>query len=446
MIDPALLAAFAPLGRLDEAIQTIRKSLTISPNLPWIHNNLLLTMLYASSVSPEELAQASREFGEKVADQYIRSRPFKNDRNPDRKLRIGYVSPDFRSHAVRYFLSPIYEHDSQNFELFAYSKTEMEDNITEQIKKHFDHWHDIKYMDNDDAADLIEKDQIDILVDPAGHTGNNGLMIFARKPAPVQITWLGYTATTGMKAMDYRITDVYAEPEGMTEHLNTETLWRLPDIFAAYSPHENSPAVIDHPPFEDNGHITFGCLNNFTKVTDPVIETWTKILMQVPNSKLLLEISGIDSEKTRAEIEERLLQYGLTKDRLIMIPFKKANQYVLYNRIDLALDPYPAVGGTTSMDTLWMGVPFVTLAGKHFASRMGVSILTNAGLSEFIAADTDQYVSIAVNLAKDTDRLRKIRQGLRERFAASPAMDQKRFARNMETAFREMWRLWVSKN
>lgn len=452
-LDPEQAEAYANkaatlknLGKTDEAIETIKIALALSPNEAWIYTNLLLTMLYASSVSPEELAETARQFGKKIADQHLRNRPFLHDKDPDRRLKIGYVSPDFRSHAVRYFLSPIYEHDTKNFELFAYSKTETEDEITEMIKGHFDHWRDIKYLNSDDAADLIEKDKIDILVDPAGHTANNGLMIFAIKPAPIQITWLGYTATTGIKAMDYRITDIYAEPVGMTEYLNTENLWRLPDIFAAYSPHEKSPEVIDHPPFEDNGYITFGCLNNFTKVTDTVIQTWTKILKQVPNSKLLLEISGIDNEKIKSEIEDRILQFGLTKDRLILLPFKKSNQYVLYNRIDIALDPFPAVGGTTGMDTLWMGVPYITLAGRHFASRMGVSILTNAGLAELIAKDTEDYIDMAVSLAKDPDRLRHLRHGLRERFAASPAMDQKRFARNMEAAYREMWRIWVSKN
>ncbi len=434
------------LGRLDEAIQNTKKALELSPNEQWIHSNLLLTMLYASSVTPEGLAEASRNFGEVVADPLIRNRPFTNDRNPARKLRIGYVSPDFRSHAVSYFLSPIYHADRDNFELFAYSKVEVEDEVTQRTKKYFDHWRDIKFLNNDDAADLIEKDKIDILIDLAGHTANNGLMILARKPAPIQATWLGYTATTGMKAMDYRITDIHAEPEGLTEHLGTETLWRLPDIFAAYSPHENSPDVIDHAPFEDNGYITFGCFNNFTKVTDPVVKTWTEILKQVPSSKLMLEISGIDEEKVRSEAEAHLTKYGISKDRLSLFPFRRANQYVLYNKIDIALDPFPAVGGTTSMDTLWMGVPFVTLAGGHFGSRMGVPILTNVELQELIAQNTDEYISIATKLANDHERLKKIRSGLRQKFADSPAMDQKRFAKNMESAYREMWKIWVSKN
>lgn len=431
------------LGRLDESIAIIRKSLTLTQEKAYIYSNLILTMLYASSVSAKQLYEESRDFGEKVADPLLRKRPFINNRNPDRKLRIGYVSPDFRNHAVAYFLHPILMRDRKNFEIFAYSKVELEDAVTESLKGHFDHWRDIKRMNDDAAADLIEKDQIDILVDLAGHTANNGLMIFARKPAPIQVTWLGYTATTGLKAMDYRLTDGYAEPEGMTEHLNTETLWRMPDIFATYSPKENSPAVIDHPPFEDNGYVTFGCFNNFTKVTDPVLETWAEIMEQVPDAKLMLEITGIQSKKIRSEVEMRLSKHGLPLDRIILETRKPENQYALYNKIDVALDPFPAVGGTTSMDTLWMGVPVVTLAGEHFGSRMGVSILSNAGLQELIAESKDSYVSIAAKLAKDKTRLKAMRDNLRQRFAASPAMDKEKFARNMDAAYRQMWKKWI---
>lgn len=445
--DPIIHANMAStlksLGRVDDAISVIRKSLTLTKEKAYIYSNLILTMLYASSVSAKQLYEESRDFGEKIADPCIRNRPFLNNRNPDRKLRIGYVSPDFRNHAVAYFLLPIFMTDRTKFEIFGYSKVELEDAVTENIKGHFDHWRDIKRMTDDAAADLIEKDQIDILVDLAGHTANNGLMIFARKPAPIQVTWLGYTATTGMKAIDYRLTDAYAEPEGLTEHLNTEKLWRLPDIFAAYSAKENSPAVIDHPPFEDNGYITFGCFNNFTKVTDPVLQTWAKIMEQVPDARLLLEITGIQSKKVRGDVEKRLVKNGLPLDRVILESRKPSNQYTLYNKIDMALDPFPAVGGTTSMDTLWMGVPFITLAGEHFGSRMGVSILSNVGLQELMAQNTDDYISIATGLAKDRDRLKTMRHNLRDRFAASPAMDKERFAKNMDAAYRQMWHEWL---
>ncbi len=431
------------LGLVDESISMQKKALELLPDQPWIYSNMLLSMVYASSISPEELADTARLFGKHIADRLIRNRPFRNDKDPERKLRIGYVSPDFRSHPVSFFLAPVYQCNKQNFEIFAYSKTQNEDSITNFIKPLFDGWHDIRFLNDDQTADLIEKDKIDILVDLAGHTGHNSLPVFARKPAPVQVSWLGYPATTGMKAMDYRITDSYAEPNGMTEHLNVEKLWRLPDIFCAYLPHPNSPAVREHPPFEDNGYITFGCFNNFAKVTDPVLQTWAKILDLVPNSKLLLEIGGINNDKTKLEILTRLTQHGFSPDRLILEQRSPANQYVLYNRIDIALDPFPCNGGTTSFDTLWMGVPLISLAGEHFVSRMGVTILTNAGLSELIAQTAEEYIKTASDLANDRERLKKLRRGLREKFSATPAMDQKRFARNMETAYREMWKKWV---
>jgi protein O-GlcNAc transferase len=262
----------------------------------------------------------------------------------------------------------------------------------------------------------------------------------------VQVTWLGHPATTGMKAMDYRITDRYTEPEGMTEHLNTEKLWRLPEIFCCYQAHESNPAVIDHPPCEDNGYITFGCFNNFSKVTDPVLEAWARIMANVPDSRLLLEIRGIDSPPFRAAVEERLRRFGLPLERIILEPRKKENQFVLYNRIDIALDPFPCNGGTTSMDTLWMGVPLVALEGKHFVSRMGITILSNAGLPELVAPAVDQYVALATDLALNRDRLRGLRHNLRQRVEGSPLMNQTVFARDMEAAYREMWRRWCVEN
>lgn len=436
-------ATLKNLGRLEESINVQKKALGPSASAPWIYGNLLLTMVYASFVSPEELTAVSREFGEKITDPLMRDRPFKNDKALNRKLKIGYISPDFREHAVSYFLSPIYKLDKEKFETFAYARVPKEDDFTIKIRKEFDHWRDIKFLNDDAAADLIESDKIDILVDIAGHTAHNGLMVFARKPAPIQVTWLGHPATTGMKAMDYRITDSYAEPPGMTEDLNIETLWRMPDIFCSYSSHANSPPVIDHPPFEDNGYITFGCFNNFTKVNDAVLSAWAKIMNMVPDSRLLLEISGIKNEKTLAGVERRIAEQGIDLERVILEPRTQANQFVLYNKIDIALDPFPCNGGTTSMDTLWMGVPFVTLSGRHFVSRMGVSILTNVGMPELIAESIDEYVSIAVNLAQDKEKLRHMRHNLRERTAASPLMDQDRFARNMGDSYRQMWKKWV---
>jgi protein O-GlcNAc transferase len=432
-------------GRLDESIAFSRKAIAVKPDDNNNYSNLLLIMTYAASISPQDLATTAREFDEHIADPLRRLRPLIRDKDPERRLRIGYVSPDFRDHPVTYSFEFLLKlHDRRQFEIFAYSSSVWKDHVTARLKPAFDHWRDIKALNDDQAADLIETDGIDILVDLAGHTADNRLLVFARKPAPVQVSWLGYPATTGMKAMDYRISDSYAEPVGLTEHLNVETLWRMPEIFACYQAHENSPAVIDHPPFEDNGYITFGCFNNFAKITEPVLMAWSLIMAQVPNSHLLLEFMGLESPKFRAAIEARLERLSLPMNRVILEPRKKSNQFVLYNRIDIALDPFPRNGGATSMDAVWMGVPFITLAGAHFGSRLGVTILSNAGLPELIAKALDEYVGLAVDLAQDKDWLRSLRHNLRDRVAASPLMNQQAFTRNMETAYREMWRCWCA--
>ena len=439
-----MASALKKQGRIDESIACNMKAVALNPGDPAQYSNLLMTMIYAASVSPQELAAMARAFG-KLVEPLRRQRPLIRDKNPARKLRIGYVSPDFRDHPVNYFFEPLLmQHDRRQFEIFAYSNCSREDHVTARLKMACDHWRNITTLTDDAAADLIETDGIDVLVDLGGHSGGNRLLVFAHKPAPVQVTWLGYPATSGMKAMDYRITDNYAEPVGMTEHLNVETLWRLPGMFCCYQANENSPPVIDHPPFEDNGYITFGCFNNFAKATEPVLNTWARIMAQVPDSRLLLESAAFAGPKFRETLLEKLNRQALPPERVILEPRTKENQFVLYNRIDVALDPFPCNGGTTSTDTLWMGVPLITLAGGHFASRMGATILTNAGLHELIAKDTDEYVRLAVDLAQDRNRLRSLRHNLRDRVAASPMMNQGAFARNMETAYREMWRKWCA--
>lgn len=428
-------------GQLDESIAHLRGALLKNPDLVETHSGLLMSMMYSESVSPEELAEESRRYGEKVARIFPRIPIFDNDKTKDRKLKVGYVSQDYRDHPVPYFLDPLLEnHDRKNFEVYAYSSTKYFNPVMDRMKTHVDVWQDIHGMSNEQASDLIRKDKIDILIDVAGHTGENNLKVFARKPAPIQVTWLGYPATTGMKTMDYKISDPYVEPPGMGEHLNTETIWRLPNIFCCYQPHEKSPEVIAHPPFEDNGYITFGSFNNFIKVRDPVMAVWGKILKQVPNSRLILEVTGGEDPDLVDLITQRLEKQSCPLDQVIIEPRKRSNQFIIYNKIDIALDPFPTTGGTTTMDTLWMGVPLVTLAGRQFSARMGASILTNAGMPELVAENVEEYVAIAVKLATDKDRLKTLRHNLRERFAASPAMNQKSFAHDMEEAYRGMWK------
>jgi protein O-GlcNAc transferase len=433
-------------GRPDKAIPCYRQALTYNPAFPDAHHNLLLTMQYSSDYMPEELLSEHIRFAQQFeAPLKPHWTPHANARDPRKRLKIGYVSPDFRKHAVAYFIEPVLaNHDKSAVEVFCYYNNKHIDAVTQRLQALADHWIPCKLLSDDQLAERIRADGIDILIDLAGHTGGNRLLTFARKPAPVQVTFLGYPATTGLSAIDYRLTDAHVEPPGMTEALNVEQLWRLPGMYCCYRAHANSPDVIDHPPSDDNGYVTFGCFNNFSKVTDPVLALWARVLQQASGARLMLEIPGIDHPPYRTEVERRFARLGVPLERVIFIPRKPENQYVLYNRIDIALDPFPCNGGTTSLDTVWMGVPFVTLAGRHFTSRMGVTILTNAGLPELIAQSEDEYVGIAAALAQDPIRLKTIRAGLRERVQASPLMDAPRLTAHLEQAYRGMWQAWCT--
>jgi protein O-GlcNAc transferase len=448
---PDLVAAWSNLagalktrGEITEAIENYKAAIRLDPGYISAHNNLIMLLGY-SEVPHQVLVDQARQFDHDIAAPLLRRREFANAPDPDRRLRIGYVSGDFREHAVNYFFEPLLQHHQRtDFEFFAYANMYAEDAVTARLKAAVDHWRRIFALNDDAAADLIEADGIDILVDMSGHMAANRLLVFARKPAPIQATWLGFTTTTGVSAIDYRITDPYVDPPGMTEHFNTETLWRLPANFSCYQPRAGIADPIGHPPRDDNGFTTFGCFNNFTKITDRTLVRWAEILSRIPDARLLLEIVGIDGAEFRRETEARLVRLGLPLDRVILEPRRRSNQYVLYNKIDIALDPFPFNGGTTTLDALWMTVPVVTLAGDYFTARMGVTILNNVGLPELIAQDEAAYVDFAVALANDLSRLRAIRGNLRQKMSASRMMDFAAFARDMEAAYRGMWRQWCA--
>jgi predicted O-linked N-acetylglucosamine transferase (SPINDLY family) len=359
------------------------------------------------------------------------------------------VSGDFKAHAVAYFAEAVLtHHDRHAFELYGYSNTATEDAVTQRLQGLFDHWRSIRTLDDDQAADLIAKDGIDILIDLSGHTADNRLLVFARKPAPIQISWLGYPNTTGLRAMNYRLTDGYAEPAGMTEQYNVETLWRLPDVFCCYTPCINNPERRHSPelnvhatPALKNGYVTFGSFNNLAKMSPPVVALWARLLQTLPGARLMLEAAGLDTDLLRKQVIDQFTSHGIQMDQLILRGRTPAQQYVLYNEVDIALDPFPCNGGTTSFDTLWMGVPLITLAGQTFVSRMGVSLLSNLGLTDLIAQTEDQYIEIALDLATNIERLNALRQSLRPRMETSPLMDQPRFVRNLETALRDMFEI-----
>jgi protein O-GlcNAc transferase len=432
-------------GKIPEAIESYREAIRLNPKFIDAHSNLIMLLGYSAEVPHHLLVDQARQFDRDIAAPLLRRRKLANVPDPTRRLRIGYVSGDFRDHAVNYFFEPLMRHHQKaDFEFFAYAHMHVEDAVTARLRDGFDIWRNIVAMSDDAVADLIEADGIDILIDLSGHMAANRLLVFARKPAPIQATWLGFTTTTGVSAIDYRITDPYADPPGMTEQLNTETLWRLPSTFCCYQPRTDIADPIDHPPRDDNDFVTFGCFNNFTKVSDRTLECWAEILRRIPDARLLLEIVGIDGANFRRETEARLDRFGLPLDRVILEPRKRSNQYVLYNSIDIALDPFPFNGGATTLDALWMSVPVVTLAGEYFTARMGVTILNNVGLPELVAGDEAAYIELAVALAGDASRLRAMRGDLRRRMRASRMMDFAAFARDMEAAYRAMWRKWCA--
>lgn len=367
---------------------------------------------------------------------------------PERRLRIGYVSPDFRYHSVAYFFeSVITRHDHQLFEITCYSCNKNTDEMTARLREQADHWRELWELDDTEAAATIYKDRIDILVDLSGHTGDNRLPIFTLKPAPIQATYLGYPNTTGLTEIDYRLTDAIADPPGWTEQWYTEKLLRLPRCFLCYTP----PAEISPPvaplPVESAGHITFASFNNLNKMNEGVIRLWAIILTALPNSQLVLKSKHLSDKAKSDRILQLFAHNSIPPERLLLVPRvdSRTEHLELYGAVDIALDPFPYSGTTTTCEALWMGVPVITLAGEIHASRVGASLLTAIGLEELIAHSEEEYVQKAVALATDLQRLNTLRATMRERMRQSPLMDAQSFTRNLESAYRKMWRDWCAR-
>ncbi len=432
-------------GDLAAAEASYRRALEIDPGFAKACSNLLTTMQYAEGHTQAESYAEHAAYARRLEAPLKGARlAHANPRETGKRLKVGYVSPDFRNHAVAYFVEPVLaHHDSEQTEVYCYYNHPISDEVTLRLKALVEHWRDIGSISDDTVAKQIREDGIDILVDLAGHTAGNRLGVFARKPAPVQVSWLGYLCTTGLSAMDYRISDVYADPLGMSEAYYSETLYRLPDTFVCYSPPKDSPRVGALPAVARGG-ITFGSFNNLAKLTPGVRELWTQVLLAVPSARLLLKTISLADTVTRQRLIEDFARHGVGEERLMLAShdathFEHLNRY---NEVDIGLDPFPCNGGTTSFDAMWMGVPVVTLAGDSFISRMGVSMLTSLGLTELIAQTPEDYVAIAARMAGDLGRLAALRAGLRERMANSPLTDAKGFTLGLEKAYREMWTTW----
>ena len=361
---------------------------------------------------------------------------------PPRRLRLGYVSPDFVHHAVSYFFEPVLTaRDPAAFEVFCYSDAPVADAVTQRLRAASDGWRDIAGLSDERVAELVRADRIDILVDLAGHTARNRLLVFARKPAPVQVTWLGYPNTTGLAAIDFRLTEAVSDPLGLTEAWHSEELVRLPGTFSCYAPPPESPPVNALPALAA-GQVTFGCFNNLAKVTPPALALWARVLREVAGSRLFLKSPGLADLETVARLREEFALHGIPADRLEFsgAELSVAAHLSLYHRVDVALDTFPYNGTTTTCEALWMGVPVVTLAGATHVSRVGASLLTHLGAPEWIGDAPEAYVARCRGLAADLPRLAVLRSGLRERMRGSPLCDAAGFTRGLEDALRAIWR------
>jgi predicted O-linked N-acetylglucosamine transferase (SPINDLY family) len=432
-------------GLIEQAVASFREALRLRPAFHETHRNLLFALHYRTRWDPETVLREHQAFDQIHAAPLWKEPTFTlHDRSPERRLRIGYVSPDFRDHPVGRFMRPIFEHrDRVNFELFLYSNGAPRDAVQDQLRGLCDHWHEVSALGDEPLDALIREHGIDILVDLAGHTSGTRILAFARKPAPVQVTYLGYPSTTGLRAIDYRITDALADPPGSEAH-STEKLVRLPGCFLCFHPPAGAPDVA--PPVDSAGHITFASFNNFAKVAPESVEMWTRILQAVPHSRLLIKSRGLGDAATAVIVREAFAAAGADVSRIEIRSHERAfrDHLAAYNQVDIALDTFPYNGTTTTCEALWMGVPVVTLSGQTHASRVGRSLVTAAGFSEWIAQDRERYVDLAQELASDIQRLRDLRQTMRSRLLASPLCDTPLFTRRIESAFRSMWREWCA--
>jgi protein O-GlcNAc transferase len=432
--------ALTSKGQLDEAIAACRRAIALRPSYCEAHSNLILALHYHPAYDAHALAEEHHRWNREHAEP-LRPflRPHENNRDGDRRLRIGYISPDFRDHAVGRFLLPLLRHhDHAAYQIVCYSDVHFEDAMTDRLRANADEWHKIAGLSDERVAEKIRLDQIDILVDLAAHTAGNRLRVFALKPAPVQATYLAYCSSTGLETIDFRLSDPNLDPPGDESFYSEQTI-RLPDTYWCYQSIDPSPDVAP-PPALSQGAVTFGCLNNFCKVSPPALDLWIKLLAANPTSRLLLYAPD---GSHRRRVRDLLNREGIEDRRLTFLDRVSFTDYFkLYDQIDIALDPFPYNGGTTTCDALWMGVPVVTLRGRTAVGRGGASILTNVGLPDLIAPTPHEYVQIAAALANDLPRLAELRRTLRPRMQASPLMDAPKFTRNVEAAYQQMWQTW----
>jgi predicted O-linked N-acetylglucosamine transferase (SPINDLY family) len=463
-LSPDYAEAFNNLGaalmlqaRLDDAIAAFRRAHELRPDHSRMHSNLIYSLYFHPDSDDATIAREQEQWSRRTCPLVDRSAQW-HGRAPDsdRRLRVGYLSPDFRRHVIGQNLRPLFRnHDHQSFEIIGYSDVVSPDHVSAEFRESADQWRNTATLGDEALATLIQQDGVDILVDLAQHLSGNRLPVFARQPAPVQVSFAGYPAGTGLGKIGYRVSDGWLESEigdgrweigwksepelrSPNSDFRAERIYLL-DSFWCYDPY-GLDVAINEPPLEEKGYVTFGSLNNFCKINDRVLRLWARILAKLSTSRLIL-LSGVGSHRQRTV--DFLEEQGIAPERVEFVPQSSHRDYLeLYHRLDVVLDPFPYGGHTTSLDALWMGVPVVSLAGQRSVSRAGLSILSNLGLPELVAFSEDDYVRTAAELAGDPSRLAELRPTLRSRMETSVLMDGPRFARGIEGAYRAIWRQW----
>lgn len=436
-------------GEIDAAIEFFQKALSIKADYLEAHNNLLFTLSqHPQRFSTEYLAQA-RIYGQKVANlanpytQWQLSSCIPNNKQP---LRVGIVSGDLRSHPVGFFIESLLAHlNPSKTELIAYSTTHQEDDHTARIKQHFVAWNIIAGLNDEAASQKIHGDGIQILIDLEGHTAHTRLPLFAWKPAPVQVSWLGYWASTGVQEIDYVLADPVSLPKSHQWQF-TETIWYLSDSRFCFTPPAEDNASLPHLREVRDGHVTFACFQNLSKINSEVLAAWGKIFKAMPEAHLRLQNKQLSLQTVREQLQQDLTRHGIPAERVIMKEATPRENYLAaYNEVDIILDTFPYPGGTTTCEALWMGVPTLTLAGDSMLARQGASLLTCVGLEDWIAHNTEDYVTLALAHASDSKQLDQLRSILRPQLLASPLCNASRFAYTLENALQEMWQTYCAK-
>ena len=445
-----LANALKDQGRITEAIDAYRAAVRLAPDNASIHSALLYSLWFDPTQSKTQILEEHQRWNAQHTQKLPALSPSPGTPGEgrgegglqvaDNRRRIGYLSPDLRHHVSGYLLERILaHHDHEHFEVFCYSTTATPDTFTDQLKLHTDTWHDTAHLSDEALAQQIRADQLDILIDVTNHMAGNRALVLARRPAPIQVNYLAYPATSGQSAIDYRITCDLLDPTD--DQYSTESLIRMPNTFWCYGPSPTSPAPNDLPA-GSNGFFTFGSLNAYAKVNDKVVALWCEVLSAIPNSKLILLIPG--GAQGNKQAADRFTRRGIAADRISFVDHRPRDEYLAYfKEIDLHLDPFPYTGHTTSLDSIWMSVPFVTLKGDSGISRAGECILTNVGLADFIAPTKQRYLELCVQLAGDLPRLAALRRELRHRMQRSPLTDAAAFTRNLEAAYKTMWKTYV---